>query len=285
MNIVYIGSSSTLSLIPLQVLLESEHCVQAMVVDDGGYDQNHYIPLFDASRTSLESLAFSHGIPLLRVGSGWSACIEQLRLCAPDVIVVSCFPRRLPEEIRAIPARACINLHPSLLPSYRGPDPIFWQFKKGADFGISLHHVSSQLDAGAVLAQKLVIMAEGISYSAASSLLAEEGADLLLTLLAELEEHPLAGEPQNETQASYQRFPENRDLIVATAWSAKRMYNFICAMQERGGYYPCVIDGYTYLLTEAFSYQLVQKTSMRIIRQRVTVPCKDGSIEAAFLLK
>ncbi len=286
MNIVHIGSSTTLSLAPLQALLDSRHVVQAIVTDDRGQERDARFPLFDASRSSLESLAFTHDIPLIRTASDWSACAEQLRRYLPDVIFVSCFSHRLPEEICAIPTRGCINLHPSLLPAYRGPDPVFWQFRDGDDdFGISLHHVSPELDAGPVLAQRRVSMADGIAYSAACCQLAEAGRDLLLATLDRIEEQLCPGQPQDETQASYQSFPRKEDFILSTDWSAKRMYNFIRAMQERGVHYPCVINGHAYYLTKAFSYQTGGETDMAIEHQRINVPCWNGSVEAGFLLE
>jgi len=286
MNIVHIGSSTALSLIPLRALLESKHVVQAIVADDRGHRLDARFPVFDTSRSSLESLAFTHGIPLVRAASDWSACAEQIRRYSPDVIFVSCFSHRLPEEVCAISARGCINLHPSLLPAHRGPDPVFWQFRDGDDdFGVSLHHISSELDAGPVLAQRRVSMADGIAYSAACYQLAEAGRDLLLATLDRIEHQLCPGQPQDETQASYQSFPAKEDFILSTDWTAKRMYNFICAMQERGVHYPCVIHGHTYYLTKAFSYQTGGKTDMAISHQRINVHCQDGSVEAGFLLE
>ncbi len=286
MNIVHIGSSTALSLIPLQALLESRHAVQAIVVDNRGHKRVPEFPLFDASRTSLESLAFTHGIPLIQGASNGFACTEQIRRYSPDVIFVSCFSHRLSEKLCAIPVQGCINLHPSLLPAHRGPDPLFWQFRDGDnDFGVSLHHISPELDAGSVLAQRRVSMADGITYSTACYQLAEAGRDLLLALLDQIE-HPFCpGQPQDEACASYQSFPAKEDFMLSTDWTAKRMYNFMCAMQERGRYYPCVIEGHTYYLIKALSYQTAQKTDLAIRGQRITVPCQNGSVEADFLLE
>jgi len=285
MNIVHIGSSTALSLIPLQALLDSRHVVQAIVADDRGHERDARFPLFDTSRSSLESLAFTRSIPLIRAGLDGAGCTEQIRRYLPDVIFVSCFSHRLSEEICAIPARGCINLHPSLLPAYRGPDPVFWQFRQGADFGVSLHHVSPEMDAGSVLARRRVNMPDGIAYSAACYKLAEAGRDLLLDTLEQIEHQFCPGQAQDETRAGYQSFPAKEDFILSTDWTAKRMYNFICAMQERGVYYPCVINGHTYYLTKAFSYQTGGKADMTISHQRINVPCQDGSVEADFLLE
>jgi len=285
MNIVHIGSSNVLSLIPLQALLDSGHVVQAIVINDCGKIRDENFPVFNSSSPSLELLAFRHHIPLIRVRSSWLECIAQIQRISPDIIFVSCFSRRLPNELCSIARQACINLHPSLLPTYRGPDPIFWQFRDAAKFGISLHHVSAEWDAGSVLAQKRVAMPDGASYSAASILLADEGANLLLVLLDKLKGSPCVAKPQHEAGASYQSFPDSKDFIVATSWSAKRMYNFIRAIQERGIYCPCIIDGHTYLLTEALSYQLANTPKVDVRKQDITIPCQVGSIEANYLLK
>ena len=285
MNIIHIGSSNALSLLPLQALLAAGYNIQAIVMDDGGYDQRSHFPLIDVSGTSLESLAYQQGISLLRAGSDWTSCIERLHRCSPDIIVVSCFPYRLPAEIFTIPSQGCINLHPSLLPAYRGPDPLFWQFREGAGFGVSLHSVSAELDAGSVLAQKVVNIPDGIACSAASRLLAEVGAELLLMLLAKMKLQSLVGQPQDASQASYQSFPEKEDFTLNTEWTARRMYNFICAMRERVSHFPCTIEGHTYALIEAYSYQVEQQINVEISQQHITVPCVDGSVEAGFLLE
>jgi len=287
MNIIYFGSStSSLSLIPLQALLDSEHRVQMIVTDDDGKLGHHRLPVFEHARHSLASLAFQYGVPLISLNSGWSACRERLQACAVDVMLVSCFSRCLPETICALPKRACINLHPSLLPAYRGPDPVFWQFREGHEnFGVSLHQVLPELDKGAVYRQRQVSMPDGVSYSAACQRLAEAGREAMLDLLAQMDAEVGPAIPQDETRASYQSFPEEKDFVLSSDWTARRMYNFISAMAARRTYFPFIMDGHTWRITRAYAYQCRQKKPLQIDEQRITVPCADGSVEAAFLLQ
>ena len=285
MNIVYIGSSSSLSLLPLQALLESEHHVCLIIANADAHASAPQLPVVDAARESLASLALKSGAPLVRVGSNWRDCAKRIRDCSADIIFVSCFARRLPDEICAMAKQACINLHPSLLPAYRGPDPVFWQFRHGeTDFGVSLHLVSPELDRGAILVRKSVSMPDGIPYSAACHRLAEKGTAALLELLSNMNAPAFLPEPQDETQADYQSFPEDRDFILNQDWPARRLYNFICAMRERTRYFPCHINGHCYSLTAAYSYQTARKKKLAIAGSRITVPCADGSVEAEFLL-
>ena len=57
--------------------------------------------------------------------------IARLAALAPDVILVACFSLILAAELLQAPRLGCFNLHPSLLPGYRGPAPLFWQWRLG----------------------------------------------------------------------------------------------------------------------------------------------------------
>lgn len=166
MNIVFIGSPSILSYVPLSVLIETGRIVHAVAVD-GEYKQpphNPKLPALVEHSTSLTALARVHGIPVINLRGEWPDAVEQLARIAPDVILVSCFGRKLPADVISIPRYGCFNLHPSLLPSFRGPAPMFWQFRAGTEtFGISLHCVSSQLDAGDIVAQTRVSIPDGVN--------------------------------------------------------------------------------------------------------------------------
>ena len=71
-----------------------------------------------------------------------------------DVIVVACFPNRLPEHLLDRAQLASVNIHPSMLPGYRGPSPLFWQLRDGLRVvGVTLHHMSSSIDSGDIVSQ------------------------------------------------------------------------------------------------------------------------------------
>ena len=88
----------------------------------------------------LLSLAWSRGLPVLAVGDfGHEAALAALAAFAPDVAVVACLTRRIPAAALAVPRVGFLNLHPSLLPLYRGPQPLFWQLRDGAPTGATVH--------------------------------------------------------------------------------------------------------------------------------------------------
>ena len=285
MKIVYIGSSSALSYVPLRALIESERMVCAIAV--AGHHKpaphNRNFPVLIEHSTSLASLALMHGIALIELTGDWQAAVERITQIAPDVILVSCFGRKLPDNVVSIPRCGCFNMHPSLLPSFRGPAPVFWQFRSGTDpLGISVHCVSSQIDAGNIVAQTRVTMPDGVNWNQANGLLAEAGSRLIDTTLRAIECGSLQPRAQSHSDVSYQRCPTPDDYAVGTDWTAKRMYNFICATRAPGIVFPCEIDGRTYRLTEAKSYRDRGQIRTTVEGNNISINCSRGVVEAMY---
>jgi len=159
---------------------------------------------------------------------------------APDVILVACFPHRLPPEVTRSARLACLNLHPSLLPRYRGPYPLFWQLRAGeAGTGVTLHHLTGRLDAGEVVAQRGVALPDGGSSAELERLLGRAGVGLACDALEAARRGPLPRSPQDEAEATYQPAPGPQDFEVPDTWSARRAFNFMRGTAVWG--YPYVV--------------------------------------------
>jgi len=285
LKIIYIGSSGPLSLIPLQKLLDCGQAVVAVALeaDDEPVLQDPRIPLLSTNHGSVASLARLHGIPLIELFRPWGCNVDEMGRYAPDLIVVSCFARKLPQSVLSIPHIGCFNLHPSLLPAYRGPVPLFWQFRAGVKtFGITLHRMSLRLDAGNIVAQTGVAMPDGVSGRQADVLLAEAGSEMLIHALRKSGRDRLSGSAQDEGDASYQGLPSASDYTVSVSWSAQRLYNFICATRDRGVRYPCRIDNRIYWLLEADAWQRTGEPRLVVNGNRLSIPCQRGSVTARF---
>ena len=80
--------------------------------------------------------------------------VAQLASFHPDVIVVAAFGQVLPQSVLDIPVYGCINIHPSLLPKFRGASPVAAAILAGSEFtGVSLMLMDRGLDTGPVLAR------------------------------------------------------------------------------------------------------------------------------------
>lgn len=107
---------------------------------------------------SVAGLAQAHGIPTFvttRVNNPeW---VERMRSLAPDVIFSFYYRDLLKQPILQVPRYACVNLHGSLLPRYRGRCPVNWQVLHGeTESGVTLHYISARADAGDIIGQERV---------------------------------------------------------------------------------------------------------------------------------
>jgi methionyl-tRNA formyltransferase len=249
MNIVFFGMSGQFSRIPLEALIQARYAVRAIVTpalnrtDRAAGPPVARIPpsvvAIPSSRRSLPllepiatggliGLAATHAIPVVEVGGlSAPAILDTVAAFAPDVIVVACFPWRLPEPLLALPRLGCVNLHPSLLPENRGPDPLFWAFRRGEDHtGVTVHVMDAGYDSGPILAQREIAIMDGVTVSALEHVCAEVGGRLLVEALAELAGGTRAPTPQDESRATAYPAPRPEDFLISPQWTARHCENF-----------------------------------------------------------
>ncbi len=184
---------------------------------------------------SIAALAWERALPTWSVGRIGAEALALLESLAPDAVVVACWPHRLPGAVLGLPRWGWLNVHPSLLPHYRGPAPLFWQLRAGARHGgVTIHRMSERLDEGPILAQRAFPFPAGATGPALDALAARHAARALLDVLAALEAggHPL-GHPQ-PTGGSYQGWPTEAEFVVPRRWSARRAWNFMRGTAEWG---------------------------------------------------
>ena len=184
------------------------------------------------------ALATATGLPVFELGPlDHPSALAVLDALAPDLVCVACFPRRLPSAWRERPGLGAVNIHPSLLPAYRGPVPLFWQLRAGERrTGVTVHFVDEGLDTGDVVAQAEMPLAEDMRREEAERQLAAEGARLLADALA----HPsLPRRPQGDEGASRQGWPGDADRVIPTSWPARHAFRFI---QGAAAFAPFTID-------------------------------------------
>ena len=125
-----------------------------------------------------------------------------LRTLQPDLILSFTFPYRLPADVLAVATFGAVNLHPTPLPHYRGPNPFRAMYEDHPMLGSTLHWTDAEFDTGNVLAQTLAPLPDDRS---APSLLGAWFSTMRPTLDAGIP-RAIAGEPgtpQDESQASY----------------------------------------------------------------------------------
>lgn len=130
--------------------------------------------------------------------------VAQLAEFAPDVIVVAAFGQILPPSVLDLPRYGCINIHPSLLPRFRGASPVAAAILAGDEFtGVSIMLMERGLDTGPVLSRaQIAILAEDTTGSV-SDKLSRIAARLLQEVLVRWVQGAITPQPQNEAEATY----------------------------------------------------------------------------------
>lgn len=255
LNIVFFGASGAFSLPSLEALLRAGYNVRAVVVSalpGAAKDTPPFTVLpvrttprrarvrllsFLAPETSssIFQLAAECGIPILEVARLRAPrTLEALAALQPDAICVACFSRRLPGEILRLPRLGCLNVHPSLLPANRGPDPLFWTFRRGeSETGVTVHLMDEGFDTGPIVSQQRIPVSDGCSERELERACATLGGELLARSVAGLaagDAHPV---PQDERFATAYSWPRPEDFVITPDRPSRWAYNFAAGLHNR----------------------------------------------------
>ena len=132
------------------------------------------------------------------------AAQQELAALGADVMVVVAYGLILPQEILDAPRIACLNVHASLLPRWRGAAPIQRAIEAGdAESGVTIMQMDAGLDTGNMLATASCAIDRNTTAASLHDQLAELGLPLLLEVLDSLPQHLASGRVQNEELATY----------------------------------------------------------------------------------
>lgn len=132
------------------------------------------------------------------------AFLQTFRSLAPEMVVVASFGQILPGSILHDPPGGCLNIHPSLLPRYRGAAPLNWSIINGeTTTGVTIMKMDEGVDSGDILLQEETPLGEEETFGALHDRLARMGAELLLKTLRSLQKGDLLPKPQNHALATY----------------------------------------------------------------------------------
>jgi len=132
------------------------------------------------------------------------ATVSQIKHLEPDVIVVIAFGQILPRSILDIPPFGCFNVHPSLLPKYRGAAPIQWALINGeTETGITIMLLDEGEDTGDIILQQPAIINPETDAIALHQQLGNLAPNLLIQALRKLKDQRPMTQPQNDSLATY----------------------------------------------------------------------------------
>ncbi|MBL7141808.1 methionyl-tRNA formyltransferase [Patescibacteria group bacterium] len=188
-----------------------------------------------------KEIGLKHKIPVLQPKSLKNnlEIIQQLSLFNPDLFIIAAYGLILPQEVLDIPKFGSFNVHPSLLPKYRGASPIQATIlNNDKQTGVTIMLMDEKIDHGPILAQRgLEIPITKITCTELSIELAIIGADLLIDILPKFLAGKIKPIPQNHKKASFTRQIKKEHGKINWAKSAQQIEQMLRAYQPWPGIY------------------------------------------------
>lgn len=164
--------------------------------------------------------------------------LDQLRALSPDVIITAAYGQILSSKFLEIPTRGTINIHPSLLPLYRGAIPVPAAILDGhTETGVSILFTVKALDAGNIIVQKKYSIGENEDALELTRRMFDVSGPLLMESLAKLEDPNFTGEAQDEAKVTLCKKISKSDGAIDWAKPAKSLLNEFRAYQPWPGVY------------------------------------------------
>lgn len=165
------------------------------------------------------------------------------RKLSPDMVALVAFGQILPREIIESPALGCLNVHPSLLPKYRGAAPMNWTLIRGETrTGVTIMRMDEGVDSGDILLQEDVGIEPEETFGSLHDRLAVKGADMLAAAIDMSVGGTIIRTPQDHAAATYAPRLKKEDTMVNWDTNAHDIVNLIRGLSP----FPCastILDG------------------------------------------
>jgi len=180
----------------------------------------------------VKALALRLGLPIMQPERVKDPLfLAQLAELRPELIVVAAFGQILPPAILDLPPLGCVNVHPSLLPKYRGAAPFQRAIIMGETrTGVSVYRMDQGMDTGPLLLTREVAIAEAETAEELGDRLAEIGGELVVEAINGLKAGTLKPTPQDEKGASYAPLFKKTDGLIPWREAAVQIRNRIRGM-------------------------------------------------------
>lgn len=227
MRIVFLGTPE-FAVASLQVLLEEGHDVAAVVTatdKPGGRGRTA------VTSSPVATFARAHGLRLLQPPKLRDPdFLETLKALQADLFIVVAF-RMLPESVWSMPPLGTLNLHGSLLPSYRGAAPIQWAVLDGAkETGVTIFRLKHEIDTGDILLQESLPVSEQETFGDLYHRMMTIGARALCLAVRSLEEGQASFTPQRDGEATPAPKIFQETALLDFRWPANKALRWIRGM-------------------------------------------------------
>lgn len=237
----------------------------------------------------IKVLARVAAIPLFQPTSlkADASIAETLTRLEADFFVIVAYGKIIPKLILDIPKRGCINVHPSLLPRWRGPSPMQWAIAEGdSTTGVTIMLLDEGMDTGPLLASEHVTIDAEETYSSLVQKVHEIGPRLLADTLKRYEKGEIIPLKQDESQATTTRLLEKEDGHINWSETMGQIERKHRAYQEWPGTWACwertpgICLRLKFLKIRPVDFRADAPRGMATVNNgRLFVDCADGTLE------
>ena len=209
MNIIFFGTPK--ETIPvLESLIKNFDVVTVITAPDQKSGRKQLL-----TPTPVKTAAQKLNIPVITPQQLNNEAIEQLRSFKPDLFVVAAYGKLIPNDILELPKYGAINIHPSLLPKYRGPTPLQTALLNGEETsGVTFIKMDEQLDHGPILQQIPFTFEQTDTFDRLMQSIFAQAAHLLPQVIDEYISGKRKPKPQDDNKATYTKRITKQDGYI-----------------------------------------------------------------------
>lgn len=272
MKVLFLGSSK-FSKIVLEKLLNSSHSVCAVITQPPRPSgRGHAV-----CKTVVHEFAQENNIPVFAFEK-LSKNLQTIKDIDYDIALVASFGQILSEEF--LQHKLCINVHPSLLPKYRGATPIQSAILNGdKETGVTIMKVVKEVDAGDIILQEKIALGEDVMFSQLERALAILGGEMAVKAIDLAQSGRIKYTKQDGEKAVLVKQLKKQDAFLDFSLSAMQVYNKFRALSECLGTFIS-LNGQA---LKVFDLKIVdfKGAPCQIIqnKKRFIIACNEGAIE------
>ena len=180
---------------------------------------------YEVQPSAIKLQAQHYQLPVLQPKTLRSKEIQkELEDYQADCFVVVAYGKMIPQEVLDIPKMGCLNVHPSLLPKYRGPSPMQWAILNGdKETGVSIMLLDTGMDTGHILTQEKIPLDPNETTKTLQAKVQHVAPTLLVNTLKMYASGTLSPQSQNNEQASLTRLLTKEDGHIDWTQTAKQI--------------------------------------------------------------
>lgn len=275
MRIVFMGSAA-LAVPSLKAVLASEQDEVVGVVSQPDRPAGRKRVL---TPCPLKAFADEQGLNVMTPEKiGDPEAVQTLADLKPDLLIVVAYGQYIPQRVIQLAPKEAINVHPSLLPKYRGSAPIQWALLNGdKETGVSIIYLAKKMDAGDILRQETYSIGDDETSATLHDTLAEFGADLLINAVEDIRSDSVSRTVQDESRMVEVRKLTKDDGKIDWSQPAAVIRNRIRAFDPWPGSFCNLPNGDAFKVWKA---ELVdaEGAAGELLDDKLLVACGSGAL-------